>query len=156
MDTTVRTKHDPLAPVVPPLPPIAVGRPPRAFIYARLSENRDNKSEAIPVQIKDARELARALGCLDVPEEDVFVDDSITAADPNVERPAFERMLRRAADEARAGRPVAFIVGQDQDRLVRQPIDNERLIELGFLFGTTVRVARGDLGSFNASSRAMM
>lgn len=148
MATTERPQREPLT-------PIAVERPPRAFVYARLSENRDNKSEMIPVQISDGRALAQQLGCAEVPDEDLFIDNSITAADPRVERPAYQRMLRAARDEAAAGRPVAFIIAQDQDRLVRQPAENEELIALSFETGTIVRVARGDLGGFNASSRAM-
>lgn len=108
-----------------------------AFIYARISEDRDGASTAPERQIADARELIAREGWR---EAGVYVDRDISASKASVTRPDFERVL---VDAARAG---GVIVAQDQDRLLRQPVDAERLIALA-VDGVQVRTTRGDTGT---------
>jgi DNA invertase Pin-like site-specific DNA recombinase len=108
-----------------------------AFIYARISEDRDGASTAPERQIADARELIAREGWR---EAGVYVDRDISASKASVTRPDFERVL---VDAARGG---GVIVAQDQDRLLRQPVDAERLIALA-VDGVQVRTTRGDTGT---------
>lgn len=110
---------------------------PAAFIYARISEDRDGRSSAPERQIADARELIAREGLI---EAGLYVDRDLSASKAGITRPEFERLL---VDAARAG---GVIVAQDQDRLLRQPADAERLIGLA-VDGVQVRTARGDTGT---------
>lgn len=85
----------------------------------RISQDSEGRSLGVKRQEQDCRRLARDRGWS---VAEVFTDNDLTAADPTVRRPAYERMLEGVA----AGEFDAVLV-YNQDRLVRQPIELERL-----------------------------
>ncbi len=94
-------------------------------------------------QEKDLRKLARERG---YEVANVYTDNDVSASDPNVKRPAYERML---ADVAAGS--IDIVLAWDDDRLVRQPRDLERFFEVldnaGATYATTsttVDVATGE------------
>ncbi|HEV2928121.1 MAG TPA: recombinase family protein, partial [Propionibacteriaceae bacterium] len=90
-------------------------------IYVRISKDREGRKENVATQEKLAREYAARHwpGFLVV----VYCDNDLTAADPDTERPDYERMLA----DIRLGK-VAQVVSADQDRLTRQPSEWEELV----------------------------
>ncbi len=92
-----------------------------AAVYARISSDREGTSLGVNRQIKDGRRICRERGWK--PLE--FVDNDVTAADPKVTRPSYQRMLEavRAAD-------VMAVVAWDLDRLTRQPRELEEFLSL--------------------------
>jgi resolvase-like protein len=91
----------------------------RCAVYTRISQDSEGRSLGVRRQEQDCRRLARDRGWS---VAEVFTDNDLTAADPTVRRPAYERMLEGVA----AGEFDAVLV-YNQDRLVRQPIELERL-----------------------------
>lgn len=97
----------------------------RAAIYTRISEDpksRGGKAVNVATQEKDGRALADRRGW-DVAE--VFTDNDLTAADPNVTRPAFEALLERVL-----GGDFERVIVYTQDRFVRLAADLERVIAI--------------------------
>lgn len=95
----------------------------RAAIYTRISEDpksRGGKAVNVATQEKDGRRFAAEHG-LEVVA--VFTDNDLTAADPAVTRPAFEKLLEHCL----SGDFDAVIV-YSQDRLVRLTADLERVL----------------------------
>lgn len=94
-------------------------------------------------QEKDLRKLAAERGYEVV---NVYVDNDVSASDPSVTRPSYERML---ADVAAGS--IDVVLAWDDDRLVRQPKELERFFEVldaaGAMYATTsttVDVATGE------------
>lgn len=98
--------------------------PQRAGIYCRLSYAPDGSLEKVERQEADCRELATRLRWA-ISERHVFVDNARSAWQRNRKRPSWEAML--AAVEA--GEIDAIIVYHG-DRLIRQPFDLEKLINV--------------------------
>src|SRR5262249_29438449 len=92
-----------------------------AGIYARISSDRDGQRLGVKRQVADARRICADRGW--EPIEDV--DNDLTAADPNVTRPAYQRLLNPV-------RPGALdaVFPWDLDRLTRQPAELEEFVRV--------------------------
>ncbi|MGY3516639.1 recombinase family protein [Micromonospora sp. PTRAS2] len=94
--------------------------PPRVTaIYLRLSKQTD-RSVSLDAQLAECVALCDRNGWTDTR---IYRDASRTASDARRKRPAYEQMLTDVRDGQ-----VARIVCRDDDRLVRQPIELEGLI----------------------------
>lgn len=91
-------------------------RRPVVALYCRISYDRNGRAEGVEAQERWGRAYA-SKRWPNLPVE-VFVDNDISAADPTVERPDFER-LRKWVREGR----VAQLWGVEQYRIVRQPVE---------------------------------
>jgi len=105
-------------------------------LYARLSRNSYGKLEKIEDQIDSGRYEVLVprgwrIGM-------VHVDNSLSAWNKNVRRPAWERLLDRLGSRAAAGAGVYH-----QDRLMRQPRDLEKLIDLAEFHGSLFASVHG-------------
>jgi DNA invertase Pin-like site-specific DNA recombinase len=89
---------------------------PVVALYCRISYDRNGRAEGVEAQERWGRAYA-ARHWPNLPIE-VFVDNDISAADPNVERPSFNRLRQWVKD----GR-VAQLWGVEQYRIVRQPVE---------------------------------
>jgi DNA invertase Pin-like site-specific DNA recombinase len=85
----------------------------KAAIYARISSDPEGRKAGVDRQVQDCRTLAERLDFL-VDADDVYIDNDISASDPEVERPAWNRMLAAA----HAGEFDA-ILAYSQSRLTR-------------------------------------
>jgi site-specific DNA recombinase len=96
-------------------------------IYARLSQEDDPPKAGEPTateqQIADCKARAASEGWNVV---GVYEDPDVSASDPRRKRPEFERMLADLGDGVRVDRVVCWKL----DRLLRQPKEAERIIEL--------------------------
>ena len=99
-----------------------VDTPKNAAVYCRLSYAPDGSVEKVERQEADCRALARKLGWK---IRDVYPDNSRSAWQRNRKRPEWERML----GDIEAG-AVDGIIVYHGDRLMRQPKDLERLLDL--------------------------
>jgi site-specific DNA recombinase len=100
----------------PPSGPVVVD------LYARLSRNPLGELEKIDTQLEDCRRVVERMGWTVGAEH---VDNSLSAWRRDVRRPGWEALLARLESGATSG-----VVVYHQDRLMRQPRDLERLIEL--------------------------
>ena len=98
--------------------------PQKPCIYARISLDRDATQLATDRQIAECRELAQRKNWPDVPDEDVFRDESISAS-KKVPRPAYNKMMQAIE----AGQYDGLLV-YDLDRLTRKPMELEEFIDL--------------------------
>ena len=114
-----------------------------AFGYARISEDRDGRSTAPERQIADFTALAAADGH---GIDRVYVDRDLSASDPRVTRPEFERMMVEASEVG------ATVYAYSQERLLRQPADVERVIASG----VNCRFVLGDVGPLDDVSAQLM
>ena len=73
----------------------------KAAVYARISSDRDGERLGVRRQIEDGRRICAERGW----EPVEYVDNSITAADPKITRPEYERMV----DDVRAGALAAVV-----------------------------------------------
>lgn len=89
-------------------------------IYCRLSDNPGGRSIGLGAQESDARKLVASLGGHVV---QVVVDDDITAANPDLVRPGFERII-----EGVLVGDWTCVVAYDQHRFLRLSHDLERVI----------------------------
>ena len=101
--------------------PPASNAPVRAAIYLRISLDREMDGLAIDRQREDCENLAKYRRWEIV---ETYVDQSISASDNTVKRPAYERMV----SDYEAGLLDA-IVCYDLDRLTRQPRELEDWID---------------------------
>jgi site-specific DNA recombinase len=112
----------------------------KAGIYARISYVRreDGTKERLGVerQVPPCRELARRKGWTLV--EPVYEDNDLSAFSGK-RRPGYEQLLA----DAKAGR-INVIVAWHADRLTRQPIENEALIELAERHGIQLATVTGE------------
>jgi site-specific DNA recombinase len=89
---------------------------PVVALYCRISYDRNGRAEGVEAQERWGRAYAAKLWP-NLPIE-VFVDNDISAADPDQVRPDFER-LRKWVREGK----VARLWGVEQYRIVRQPVE---------------------------------
>lgn len=131
--------------------------------YGRLSRNPDGKLEKIDRQLADNRRTIERIGATLGSE---LVDNSLSAWKRGVRRPGWEELLRRLESGESHG-----VVVWHTDRLLRQPRDLEKLIELaetraikmfssfgvvdlgGELMGIRVAVAHAEQSSRDTSRR---
>lgn len=95
---------------------MSIPQRPVVALYCRISYDRNGRAEGVEAQERWGRAYA-ARHWPNLPVE-TFVDNDISAADPNVERPAFNRLRQWVRD----GR-VAQLWGVEQYRIVRQPVE---------------------------------
>jgi DNA invertase Pin-like site-specific DNA recombinase len=93
----------------------------QTLIYTRLSEDRDGQQTATARQEADCRKLAAERGW---EISRVYEDVDISAYDRRKKRPQFEQMLADVA--ADGGRILVWKL----DRLIRQPRDTERVLDI--------------------------
>ncbi|WP_205474212.1 recombinase family protein [Nocardioides sp. SYSU D00038] len=89
--------------------------------YARISDDADASGLGVGRQLRDCRGLAELRGW----EVREYVDNDLSAFKRGVKRPQFETMLRDLANGV-----VDGVVVYNLDRLARQPVDLERVIEV--------------------------
>jgi DNA invertase Pin-like site-specific DNA recombinase len=106
-----------------------------AAVYARISSDRDGTALGVKRQLVDAKRICYERGWTPVE----FVDNDITAADPKVTRPAYQRML-----EAVKNGVVVAVVAWDLDRLTRQPRELQEFLTLADSVGLRNLVTVGD------------
>lgn len=118
-------------------------------LYARLSRNVLGELEKIEDQIDDGR--AQVLSRRRWRVGMVHVDNSLSAWRKGVRRPGWERLLERLESRAVAGAGVYH-----QDRLMRQPRDLERLIDLADNDGILLASAHGERDLTNPDDRFIL
>src|SRR5438445_5164120 len=91
-------------------------------VYTRISRDDTGKQTATARQERACRSFVQLRGWEVV---EVYEDVDLSAYDPRVERPAYEKLLREVA-VARLGGVLVWKL----DRLVRQPGDFERFWSL--------------------------
>ncbi len=106
-----------------------------AAVYARISRDPDERRVGVDRQETDGRATASQLGWNVV---DVFVDNDRSAKDGRY-RPRFEAML----DAIDSGQ-VDAVIGWDNDRVARAPVDVERLIALAKRTGLRFATRHGE------------
>lgn len=115
----------------------AAAQPPvLCAVYLRISLDRNNDGLAVDRQREDCLRIARERGWQVVEE---YVDNSISAFDKNVKRPAYDRMVA----DYQAGR-FGAIVCWDLDRLTRQPRQLEDWIDAAEERGLRLVTANGE------------
>jgi site-specific DNA recombinase len=119
--------------------------PLRCAIYARISDDREGKALGVRRQEKDCSAKVAWMGGV---VSDVFIDNDLTAADPDVYRPEFERMLEGVL----AGDYDAVVV-YNQGRLVRQPEQMERVIRTVVGSGVQLVAVTGNTGVDSPEAR---
>jgi DNA invertase Pin-like site-specific DNA recombinase len=90
-------------------------------VYVRISKDKQGRAENVATRVKHCERYA-ASHWPGVRVE-VYCDNDLSAADPTVFRPEYDRMMR----DIRLGK-VAQVVSADQDRLTRQPAEWEELV----------------------------
>jgi site-specific DNA recombinase len=93
----------------------------RAGVYARISSDRDGERLGVRRQVEDGRRICAERGW----EPVEYVDNDVTAADPTVTRPHYQRLV----DDVRAG-ALDAVVCWDLDRLTRQPAELEEFVRI--------------------------
>jgi site-specific DNA recombinase len=120
-----------------------------AAVYCRISRVRrkDGKEETLGVERQEppCRELAARKEWTVL--EPVFVDNDLSAYSGK-RRPAYEEMLKAVRD----GR-VQAILAWDADRLTRQPVENEQIIDLADRYGIQLATVRGEYDLATSSGR---
>ncbi|MYY82476.1 MULTISPECIES: recombinase family protein [unclassified Streptomyces] len=92
--------------------------------YARITQDRRNEV-GVGRQHRNCDEFAAQHGCAVVYR---YTDNHITAADPDIERPAFLRMVRDLrARRVEEGHPVHGLFVVEEERVVRLPEDYLKL-----------------------------
>lgn len=117
-----------------------------AGTYVRISKARDGSTLGIERQQPPCEDLIRRKGWT---AAELYIDNDISAYSRK-RRPAYERMLA----DAKAGR-IDVIVAWHADRLTRQPIENEYLIDLAESHGLQLATATGEHDLATASGRLM-
>ena len=119
----------------------------RAALYTRLSLDPNGEGVAVARQREDCLRIAKERGWLVVGE---FSDNSKSAWKTGVRRPGWEDMLAMVA-----GGGVDALIVWHGDRLMRQPRDLERLIDLADK-GLTVTSVAGERDLSSADDRFVM
>jgi site-specific DNA recombinase len=119
-----------------------------AAAYCRISRVRrkDGKEETLGVERQEppCRDLAARKGWK---VAEVYVDNDLSAYSGK-RRPAYEEMLKAVRD----GR-VQAIIAWDADRLTRQPVENEQIIDLADRYGIQLATVRGEYDLATSSGR---
>ena len=106
----------------------------RAFIYARISQDRTGANMGVDRQVEDCRALAETLG-MEVIE--VFVDNDISAsAYSKKQRPSYNAMMARLSE-------VSAVLIWHSDRLHRRPIELEHYVDLVRTHGVATHAHKG-------------
>jgi site-specific DNA recombinase len=134
--------------MVVPLRPPDNSEDVRAGIYCRLSLAVMGDATKVDEQELLCRDLAGRLGWEVV---DVYSDNSRTAWRRNKRRPQWERML----GDVESGR-ITAIINYHGDRLVRQPRDLEKLIDLAEGKGIRLASPTGTRNPDNRDDRVML
>ncbi|WP_067483852.1 recombinase family protein [Actinomadura hibisca] len=124
--------------------------PKAAGIYCRLSYAPDGSLEKVERQEADCREVAARLGW-PVSEEHIFPDNNRSAWQRNRKRPQWDRML--AAIEAGE---IDAIVVYHGDRLIRQPYDLEKLLNITDSKGVRIASPSGTRNLDNSDDRFVL
>lgn len=124
-------------------------KPSRAAIYCRISEDRDDDHLAVERQERLCRDLAADRGWQ---VARTFINGDVSASNGE-SRPQYEAML--AAIESGS---IDAIIVRDQDRLVRRPVELERIITLTERMGAAILNVAGqvDLSTPNGRLVARM
>ena len=115
----------------------------RAGIYVRISRAADGSTLGVERQEPPCRALCERNGW---EAAGLYSDNDLSAF--NGHRPGYQRLLA----DAKAGR-IGAIVAWDADRLTRQPIENEGLIDLAERCGTKLATVTGDYDLATSSGR---
>jgi site-specific DNA recombinase len=117
--------------------------PLRAAIYLRISQDRELDGLAIERQREDCENVVAQHKWTVAPEH-VYTDQSISATDASVNRPAYDRLVRDFD-----AREWDALVCWDLDRLTRQPRQLEDWIDRAESRGLRIVTANGeaDLGT---------
>jgi DNA invertase Pin-like site-specific DNA recombinase len=115
----------------------------RAGIYVRISRAADGSTLGVERQEPPCRALCERNGW---GIAEIYRDNDLSAF--NGRRPGYQRLLA----DAKAGR-VGAIVAWDADRLTRQPIENEGLIDLAERCGTKLATVTGEYDLATSSGR---
>jgi DNA invertase Pin-like site-specific DNA recombinase len=95
----------------------------RAYVYCRISQDREGRRIGVGRQEEDCHALAERLSYT---VADVFIDNDISASTRSRRpRPRFEEMMRLAEQGA-----VQAVLSYSSGRLTRRPLESERLIRL--------------------------
>lgn len=117
-------------------------------MYLRISQDRAGDGTSIDRQRADCQKLAEARGWT-VTEEFVDRDVSAYSAKP---RPEFEAMVSAIGD-----RQFDALVAYHPDRLMRRPLDLERLVNACTMSGTRrIATAAGDTNLGDGDGLAML
>ncbi len=118
----------------------------RAAIYCRISSDRQNLRLNVATQEVDCREACESNGWEIV---GVFIDNDLTAADPDKARPEYDRLMEMVARSN-----VDVVVVSVADRLHRQPMELELFVVAARSSGMTklfsVKSGMTDLSDSNA------
>lgn len=96
-------------------------KPIRAGIYVRISDDPDDLQEGVDRQTEDCLERAEELGWEVV---ETYRENNVSAWNPKKLRPEYRRMTDDLLNSA-----IDAIIVWDIDRLLRRPIELERLLE---------------------------
>ena len=121
--------------------------PKKPCIYARISLDRDATQLATDRQVSECRELAKRKSWPEVPDEDVFRDEAISAS-KKVPRPAYEEMMQAIE----AGQYDGLLV-YDLDRLTRKPMELEEFIDLAERKNIQLANVSGDVDLSTSTGR---
>jgi site-specific DNA recombinase len=116
----------------------------RGAIYARISSDREGTGQKVDDQIRDCLALAERLD-LDVAEEHVYRDDSISAYQGKRRRPGYQALLQTV----RSGQ-VQAVLATDADRIhrgVRELMDYVDACQVHGIPTYTVRAGNLDLST---------
>lgn len=132
-------------------PKVGAPTPPRkrAFLYCRISEDREGRRLGVDRQEADGDRLADRL---DMDIVGVFIENDTGASTRSKKpRPKFEQMMRLAAEGA-----ADAILASTSARLTRRPMESERLITLYEQHGVVTHYANAadnDLSTARGRSR---
>jgi len=116
-----------------------------AGIYVRISYVRDGSVLGVDRQEPPCRELAARRGW--TVAGPVYTDNDLSAYSGK-RRPGYEQLLA----DAKAGK-LGAVIAWDADRLTRQPIENEGLIELAERYGVQLATVTGEYDLATPSGR---
>lgn len=108
-----------------------------AFVYVRISKDREGSHLGVDRQLEDCRELAARLGLTVV---EIFTDNDVSAYSGRV-RKDYQRMCEALADP---GAP-ATVICWHTDRLHRSPTELESWIALSEAHGISVQTCKAGL-----------
>lgn len=124
--------------------------PQRAGVYCRLSYAEDGTEEKVDRQEEDCRKLADRLAW-PISEAHVFKDNNRSAWQRNRKRPGWDAML--AAIEMRE---IDSVIVYHGDRLIRQPFDLEKLINVADSKGIRIASVSGTRDLDNPDDRYIL
>ena len=115
--------------------------PPRAFVYLRISEDREATFTSVENQRADVLALAARLG---LPVTETFVDNDMSAFSGKT-RPGYQQLVAAVVGSPGPCTVVAWHV----DRLYRRPSELEELLGLVEQQAVTIETVRGGMLDLN-------